>query len=180
EADYVEVALRALQALGSADEPTDLALAFDHRIRHILIDEFQDTSFTQLDLLERLTAGWTPGDGRTLFCVGDPMQSIYRFRQAEVGLFLELQRRGLKHLPLEPLTLTANFRSTQPVVRWVNDVFRTVIPPHDGIEQGAVRYSASVAARAEESGAVHIHPSINGSAAATAQKVVQIVQSVLA
>ncbi|MFO7305033.1 MAG: UvrD-helicase domain-containing protein [Gammaproteobacteria bacterium] len=179
-ADYVENSLRALRALGTVEEATDLALALDARIRHILIDEFQDTSFTQLDLLERLTAGWTPGDGRTLFCVGDPMQSIYRFRQAEVGLFLELQRRGLKHLPLEPLTLTANFRSTQPVVRWVNDVFRTVFPPHDDIEQGAVRYSASVAARAEESGGVHIHPSINGSAAETAQKVVQIVQSVLA
>ena len=50
-----------------------------------LVDEFQDTSFSQLDLLERLHRAGPIGDGRTLFCVGDPMQSIYRFRQAEVG-----------------------------------------------------------------------------------------------
>ena len=112
KADYVEIALRALRALGTADEPTDLALAFDYRLQHILVDEFQDTSFSQLDLLERLTGGWADGDGRTLFCVGDPMQSIYRFRQAEVGLFIDLQQHGLRNLRLEPLRLEANFRST--------------------------------------------------------------------
>src|SRR5690606_23735749 len=50
KADYVENSLRALRALGTADEVTDLALAMDYRIHHILVDEFQDTSFTQLDL----------------------------------------------------------------------------------------------------------------------------------
>ena len=48
----------------------------------------------QLDLIRRLTAGWEPGDGRTLFAVGDPMQSIYRFRGAEVRLFVERRKRG--------------------------------------------------------------------------------------
>lgn len=177
--DYVESALRALRALGTGEEATDLALALDYRIRHILVDEFQDTSFTQIALLERLTAGWTPGDGRTLFCVGDPMQSIYRFRQAEVGLFIELQRHGLAHLPLEPLTLTSNFRSTIPVVSWVNDVFRTVFPPHDDVEQGAVRYSASVAAKSDESGGVYVHP-LFGAKADSASTVVDIVQRALA
>src|SRR4029453_7989230 len=47
KADYVEVSLRALRALGPADEPTDLALAFDYRLQHVLVDEFQDTSFSQ-------------------------------------------------------------------------------------------------------------------------------------
>ena len=44
EVDYAEVSLRALQALGSEDEPTDLILALDQRLQHILVDEFQDTS----------------------------------------------------------------------------------------------------------------------------------------
>ena len=80
---------RALQALGSTTEPTELLVSLDEAIAHILVDEFQDTSRGQIDLLRRLTTDWTNGDGRTLFVVGDPMQSIYRFREAEVGFFLQ-------------------------------------------------------------------------------------------
>ena len=74
------------QALTEAGEPTELALRTGLALRHILVDEFQDTSLAQFELLRQLTAAWEPGDGRTLFVVGDPMQSIYRFRDAEVGL----------------------------------------------------------------------------------------------
>ena len=180
KADYVETSLRALRALGTPEEPTDLALALDYRVQHILVDEFQDTSFTQLDLLERLTAGWTRGDGRTLFCVGDPMQSIYRFRQAEVGLFLQLQQRGLKHLPLQPLRLTANFRSHQPIVAWINQIFPAVFPGQDDIEQGAVKFSPSEAARREMDGDVHVHPGIDASQLQVADLTVQLVRDALA
>jgi len=179
-ADYIEGALRALQALGPPDEPTDLALVFDYRLRHILVDEFQDTSFAQLDLLERLTAGWIPDDGRTLFCVGDPMQSIYRFRQAEVGLFIELRQRGLHNIPLEPLTLQANFRSTSAIVEWVNRVFPAVLARADDAEQGAVRYSPSFAADPSTAGGVHTHAMIGADTAAEAAQVVQIVRAALA
>src|SRR6185369_11151885 len=88
ETDFTEVAQGAVRALGTAESPTDLLLALDTRIRHILVDEFQDTSYSQWELLEKLTSGWEKGDGRTLFLVGDPMQSIYRFREANVALFL--------------------------------------------------------------------------------------------
>ncbi|MBA2483065.1 MAG: UvrD-helicase domain-containing protein, partial [Nitrosomonas sp.] len=81
--DFTEVAQGALMALGTSHAPTDLALALDYRIRHLLIDEFQDTSISQYQLIEKLIAGWEQGDGRSLFAVGDPMQSIYRFRDAE-------------------------------------------------------------------------------------------------
>jgi ATP-dependent helicase/nuclease subunit A len=180
QADYIEAALRALQALGSSEEPTDLALAFDYRLQHLLVDEFQDTSFGQLDLLERLTAGWTPGDGRTLFCVGDPMQSIYRFRQAEVGLFLQLQQHGLRNVPLEPLTLTSNFRSTRPIIEWVNRVFPSVLSPTDNAEHGAVRYSPSVAALPSTRGGVKVHPSFENDELAEARQVVKLVRKSLA
>lgn len=179
KADYVEIALRALRALGTADEPTDLALAFDYRLQHILVDEFQDTSFAQLDLLERLTAGWSEGDGRTLFCVGDPMQSIYRFRQAEVGLFIELQERGLRNLRLTPLKLRANFRSTPTLVDWVNQVFPAVLAPRNDSEQGAVRYSESSAAQNTEGGAVTVHAFVNGDVDQEAARVAGVVKDAL-
>src|SRR5919204_533400 len=95
ETDFTEVAQGAVRALGTADSPTDLLLALDTKIRHILVDEFQDTSYSQWELLERLTGGWEQGDGRTLFLVGDPMQSIYRFREAKVALFLQAWEEGL-------------------------------------------------------------------------------------
>ena len=116
ECDFTEIAQGAVRALGTPDEPTDLLLSLDYRIKHILVDEFQDTSWSQWELLERLTAGWQKGDGRTLFLVGDPMQSIYRFREAEVALFLKAQREGLGGVSLEPLTLSTNFRSQAGLV----------------------------------------------------------------
>src|SRR5205823_4529072 len=94
KADFTEFVHGALQALGSVDDPSDLLLSLDRSVRHILVDEFQDTSLSQWELLARLTAGWEPGDGRTLFLVGDPMQSIYRFREANVALFLKAWDEG--------------------------------------------------------------------------------------
>ncbi|HSY97320.1 MAG TPA: UvrD-helicase domain-containing protein, partial [Steroidobacteraceae bacterium] len=93
-ADFPAVSLAALRALGTAGAPTDLGLRLDYRLQHVLVDEFQDTSSAQLELLRLLTAGWQAGDGRSVFCVGDPMQSIYGFRQAEVRAFLELAEDG--------------------------------------------------------------------------------------
>ena len=141
EVDYSEIAQRAIGSLGYGDAPSDLALRMDYRIRHLLVDEFQDTSTTQIRLLKKLTAGWSEGDGRTLFLVGDPMQSIYRFRKAEVSLFIEACEGGLfDHIQLVPLQLTVNFRSSQPVVDWVNRTFPRVMPLHNDPVMGAVSY----------------------------------------
>jgi ATP-dependent exoDNAse (exonuclease V) beta subunit len=142
--DFAELSIRASAALGRVDAPEDLALALGHRIRHILVDEFQDTSHAQFELIEKLTAGWEPGDGRTLFLVGDPMQSIYRFRQADVSLFLKARLEGIGAIQLEPLTLSVNFRSGPGIVEWVNRTFEAILPAHDDIESGAVAYSRSV------------------------------------
>ncbi|MCE1238636.1 MAG: UvrD-helicase domain-containing protein [Azonexaceae bacterium] len=159
EVDFIEIAARAGLALGDDEAPTDLAQALDYRIRHLLVDEFQDTSPTQVDLLERLMRGWMPGDGRTLFVVGDPMQSIYRFRKADVGLFLKVRERGIGDLALEHLRLYRNNRSHPAVVDWVNAVFPTVFPAADDPAAGAVRYAESIATRpAHADSAVLVHP----------------------
>jgi len=143
--DFIENAQAAITALGQDEQPTDLALALDYKIQHILVDEFQDTSFTQYQLLEKLTLGWEPQDGRTLFIVGDPMQSIYRFREAEVGLFLRMQKNGIGNLRPTPLTLTINFRSTTKIVEWINTHFQAIFPKHNDMIAGAVTYSKSIA-----------------------------------
>jgi ATP-dependent exoDNAse (exonuclease V) beta subunit len=151
QVDFAEIATAALRALGPVTEPTDLALASGYRVRHLLVDEFQDTSEMQHDLLIRLTAAWEPGEQRhqTLFAVGDPMQSIYRFRQAEVGLFLDARKRGFGDVALEPLGLTANFRSVGQLVDWVNRTFETIFPHEEDAHLGAVGYTASEAFREE-------------------------------
>jgi ATP-dependent helicase/nuclease subunit A len=123
QVDFTEVAQGALRALGDVDAPSDLALALDYRVRHLLVDEFQDTSISQHELIAKLTAGWDGADGRTVFAVGDPMQSIYRFREAEVGLFLRARVSGIGAVELEPVSLSANFRSQAGIVDWVNETF---------------------------------------------------------
>src|SRR2546426_7953434 len=143
EADFTEFAQGAVRALGTPDAPSDLLLALDYRIRHILVDEFQDTSISQWELLNLLTSGWQADDGRTLLVVGDPMQSIYRFREAEVALFLHARREGLGNVRLEPLTLTTNFRSQGRLVEFFNDAFPRIFPAEPDESLGAVPYSAA-------------------------------------
>jgi ATP-dependent helicase/nuclease subunit A len=175
-ADYPRFAAAARQALGTPDAPTDTALVLDAELRHVLVDEFQDTSEAQVRLLESLTAGWQRGDGRTLFLVGDPMQSIYRFRNAEVGLFLDIRERGLAGLPLEPLTLAVNFRSTAPVVEWVNACFEQVLSAPDDVLRGAVRYVPGVPRPgAGADGGVRVHPLLRRSRQLEAEQVADIV-----
>jgi ATP-dependent exoDNAse (exonuclease V) beta subunit len=176
EVDFPRVARAALDALGDPEHPSDLALALDRRIRHILVDEFQDTSIGQFQLLRGLTAGWEPGDGRTLFLVGDPMQSIYRFREAEVGLYLKARSEGVGDIGLEALQLSVNYRSQAGIIDWINDVFRQVLPAREDVESGAVSYAPSRAHHPPLAGeAVRIHPLIDSDAAGEASLVRDLV-----
>jgi ATP-dependent exoDNAse (exonuclease V) beta subunit len=112
-------------------------------------------------LLEKLTRGWMPDDGRTLFVVGDPMQSIYRFRKADVGLFLRVRERGIGDIRLGHLRLFRNNRSYPGIVDWVNAAFPSIFPADDSPEAGAVRYAASAATRpARPDSGVVVHPVI--------------------
>ena len=121
--DFTRFTLAALAALGAPEHPSELALQLDYRLQHLLVDEVQDTSLTQYKLIEALTRGWVDGDGRSLFLVGDPMQSIYRFRQADVRLFIDLlDGKPLGDLVLERLELSVNFRAQAALVEWINGV----------------------------------------------------------
>ncbi len=160
EVDFIGIAQNALAALGDVDAPTALRERLDYRIGHLLIDEFQDTSPLQMALVERLTADWQAGDGRTLFLVGDPMQSIYRFRKADVGLFLKVRADGVgAGMRPQPLRLYRNNRSADVLVDWVNRVFPGVLAGPDDIRLGQVRFAAAAATRGALAGAgVITHP----------------------
>ncbi|MDP3743624.1 MAG: UvrD-helicase domain-containing protein [Methylotenera sp.] len=163
EVDFVEIAYRATHALSdNFGEPTELALKLDYQIQHLLVDEFQDTSPSQIKLLEQLTLGWQAGDGRTLFTVGDPMQSIYRFRKANVGLFIEAANHGIGDIQLEKLQLYRNNRSCPAVVDWINQTFAPVFPASDAVTQGAIQYRPFIATKPDAIQAgVEVHPIVS-------------------
>ena len=107
------------------------------RYTRILIDEFQDTDPIQLDLATLLTAaddGSGPEPG-SLFTVGDPKQSIYRFRRADISTYLRARGGDASAAPgVEIERLSTNFRCSRPVLDWVNSVFSEVLIPSEGVQ----------------------------------------------
>ena len=178
--DFIGIAEAALGALGDEHAPTDLALSLDYQIKHLLVDEYQDISVSQYRLLQRLTREWSPGDGRSLFLVGDPMQSIYRFREAEVGLFIQtFQARCLGSVPLRALRLKVNFRSDEALVRWINKAFKGILPGRDDALTGAVSFSPAEAfAKGGADGAVAVYPLYSPSEAAEARRVLAVIREI--
>jgi ATP-dependent helicase/nuclease subunit A len=136
--DFIEVAQIAQRVLEDGDGlPTDAALAVSDGIRHLLVDEFQDTSRRQHQLVAALMAAWPERTGRTCFVVGDPMQSIYFFRGADAELFPRARNFGLEIPNAEPLLfefvpLSSNFRSAPSLVKRLNKVFDQIFAAADG------------------------------------------------
>ena len=125
--DFVDLLVRARDLI--RDSPTVRA-EFQRRFTHIFVDEFQDTDPLQAEILLLLAADdladcdWRairPVPGK-LFIVGDPKQSIYRFRRADVGIYLEvkdlLAQRGA-----ECVHLRTSFRAVPAIQRFVNAAF---------------------------------------------------------
>jgi len=181
QTDYTEVAQEAIAALGDDDEATELRLVLDYQIRHMLVDEFQDTSRSQYELIRKLTDGWELELDRSVFLVGDPMQSIYRFREADVRLFLETRERGLGGIRPEFLRLATNFRSDRAVVEWFNQAFAEIFPAASDLESGAVAFAASDPfLGAGESCGVSWHPVPAGLPEVEADRIVALICDTLA
>jgi ATP-dependent exoDNAse (exonuclease V) beta subunit len=143
ELEFHDLLVLARQTLRDPTHGTAVRAALHRRYRHLLIDEFQDTDPIQVDLAV-LIAGtgvvsadtrWHEVDTRDghLFFVGDPKQSIYRFRRADISLFLRAAERfGAGG---RSLSLTTNFRTGRSVVDLINSVFGELIHEqrHDGL-----------------------------------------------
>jgi ATP-dependent helicase/nuclease subunit A len=169
ETDFTEVALAALNALRPEGGYGEALLKRDAQLRHLLVDEMQDTSEAQIRLLAQLTHGWQDGDGRSLFLVGDPQQSIYAFRKADVRLFQQLiEHRQLGGLTLHCVQLVTNFRADAAVVQWVNDHLGPRFPDTPRTDSGEVAFNPSVAARPAAGGSVQLDGYASAEAAAQA------------
>ena len=148
--DFTEISQIAQQVLRDSDgQPTDAALVVGDKIRHLLVDEFQDTSRRQHQLLASLIAAWPDRPGRTCFAVGDPMQSIYFFRDADAELFPRVRDLGLEIPGDQPLRfdfvpLQSNFRTEPRLVERLNEIFQAVFAAQDG---SGVTFSEAMPAR---------------------------------
>jgi ATP-dependent helicase/nuclease subunit A len=149
--DFIEVAQIAENVLRGEDGfPSDAAIATADGIRHLLVDEFQDTSRRQHQLLSGLIAAWPEREGRTCFLVGDPMQSIYFFRDADAELFARIRDYGLElsnsddPLRFAQVVLRANFRTAPPLVTHLNGVFANIFAADDG---SGIAFSSAEPAR---------------------------------
>lgn len=145
--DFTEVGIKCNELLGSKGQPSDHCLKTSEKLKHILVDEFQDTSLIQLNLLKKLIICWEENDHKTLFFVGDPMQSIYKFRQADVAIFTSLINKNLLNIKLNYINLSCNFRSSATVVNWVNNVFSQLFNKNYLPNSGNVPFNEAIAVK---------------------------------
>ncbi|MFN8188052.1 MAG: 3'-5' exonuclease [Gaiellales bacterium] len=166
-ADFDDLLVWARDLLGQSPEALGY---FRRRFRAILVDEFQDTDPLQAEIALLLSSDgavgdWlalTPGPGR-LVVVGDPKQSIYRFRRADIEVY-----DRIKHGPLEPgvRELRQNFRSVAGVLDLVNDVFDRAFVEEVGVQPRNVPLEVGDARLADESRCVVVVPGVAGEKAA--------------
>ena len=134
--EFHDLLVLARDLLSNPARGAAVRAGLQQRYRRLLLDEFQDTDPIQVELAVRIAAGpdgGAPGwadvpvpEGR-LFLVGDPKQSIYRFRRADIATYLTAQQRiG------DQIVLQANFRTTKPVLAWINHVFGQLITAEPG------------------------------------------------
>ena len=141
---FHDLLVLARDLLADPERGASVRASLHNRYKFLLIDEFQDTDPIQIELAVRIASAveqpekngrsrWQDHQIETgrLFFVGDPKQSIYRFRRADISLYLEAAKRfgspGGK-----TLGLTANWRSTEPLISWVNHTFGNLISSAEG------------------------------------------------
>ena len=120
---------------------------FQSKFQRVFVDEFQDTDPLQAELIISLCAeGPLPEDWRrtklrpgSLFAVGDPKQSIYRFRRADIAMYDDVQRHVFGS---EPMRIVQNFRSASPIIDWVNRTFTRLFVPEEGVQPPYVGLAA--------------------------------------
>jgi len=153
--DFSGVLERAVRLLKELDEFSESRLRLEARHRHVLVDEFQDTSRAQWELVRQLVRSWGEGFGAasdalppSIFIVGDRKQSIYGFRDADVTVVDEAADfiGALRPDGLPPQAITVSFRSAPEILTFVNEVFAAIVAAEAGgtaQRRDAFRYGES-------------------------------------
>jgi len=141
---FHDLLVLARDLLANPERGASVRASLHNRYKFLLIDEFQDTDPIQIELAVRIASAvdqpekngrsrWQDHQIETgrLFFVGDPKQSIYRFRRADISLYLEAAKR-FGSPDGQTLGLTANWRSTEPLISWVNHTFGNLISSAEG------------------------------------------------
>ena len=134
--DFPDLLLHARELLGQMEEFAQSRYRLESRYHHVLVDEFQDTSRAQWDLVALLTQSWGEGAGLadsgplhpTVFIVGDRKQSIYAFRDADVSMLRQAARHleGLRPGGDVKRSISRSFRSVPPLLAFVNDLCQDI------------------------------------------------------
>jgi ATP-dependent helicase/nuclease subunit A len=148
--DFSGVLERAIQLLKDLDEFAESRLRLEARYQHVLVDEFQDTSRAQWELVLQLVRSWGEGAGAadaaippSIFIVGDRKQSIYGFRDADVAVVDEAAQfvEGLRPEGQPRRAITVSFRAAPALLAFVNDVFARIVEESGaGARRDAFRY----------------------------------------
>ena len=130
--DFSDLVLRALDLLRRMDDFAQSRYRLESRYHHVLVDEFQDTSRAQWELVSLLVQSWGEGAGLahtgplqpSIFIVGDRKQSIYAFRDADVSVLREASRylEGLRPDRDVRRSISRSFRAVPPILAFINDV----------------------------------------------------------
>ena len=134
---FHDLLVRARQLLRDKQVGAEVRASLHRQYTHLLLDEFQDTDPIQIEIAVLIATAEPAVDDREwfdlevapgrLFLVGDPKQSIYRFRRADIRVYLEARERFG-----ERPALTVNFRTVKPIITWINDVFSELIEASPG------------------------------------------------
>ena len=133
--DFSDVLERALELLRRMDEFSQSRFRLESRFHHVLVDEFQDTSRAQWELVSLLVQAWGQGQGLasspSIFIVGDRKQSIYRFRDAEVAVLHEAGRyiEALRPDGGAKRSIARSFRAVPELLAFVNEVCSEMSQP---------------------------------------------------
>jgi ATP-dependent helicase/nuclease subunit A len=147
--DFADLLQRTLDLLRQMDEFAQSRYRLESRYHHVLVDEFQDTSRAQWELVSLLVQSWGEGAGLassaplppSIFIVGDRKQSIYAFRDADVSILDDARRyiEALRPGGDARRTISRSFRSVPTLLAFVNDVARDV--PKVDHRRDAFRYA---------------------------------------